>query len=72
MPRTPAEIQADLQANREAIARARVAQSYTVGGNTVQRPDLGKLLDEQKRLEAELQSASAGGVFTRVAFGGAC
>jgi hypothetical protein len=73
MARTEAQIQAELTANAEAMARARVAQSYTLpGGTTVQRPAITALMSDRAKLEAELAQAQSGGAaFRRVGFGGA-
>jgi hypothetical protein len=59
MPRPIAEIDADIGATRSAITAALTAQSYSLGGQTVQRARLGELREHLAGLLAEQEAAEA-------------
>lgn len=44
------------------------AQEYRIGSRSIKRPDLGRLYDEQTRLEREIQIIEEGGGIFRLAY----
>ncbi|OBZ08921.1 hypothetical protein A8L34_22470 [Bacillus sp. FJAT-27264] len=44
------------------------AQEYRIGSRSIKRPDLGKLYEEQTRLEREIRAIEEGGGIFRVVY----
>lgn len=69
---TRAELVARLISIRTAIAKARTAESYGIGGDrSLKRPALKSLLEEEAMVEAKIEAmdaVSTGGIFNKVRF----